>query len=73
MKKDNIRNLAFLVLITVSLFSYSYLSCVSQDITSETSTTRLEQEKDTNHIYVPDIALIKKIIQVGSTVFGNGL
>lgn len=73
MKKDNIRNIALLILITVSLFSYSYLSCVSQNAVVETSNFQKEEPKEVNQIYVPDIALVKKMLQLGSTVFDSGL
>jgi len=71
MKKDNIRTLAFLTLITVSLFSYSYLSCVSQNTTSDSSNVRMEEQNEVNQIYVPDISLIKKLINLGTIVIGR--
>lgn len=67
MKKYNIRNITFLLLITASLLSYSYLSCVTLSDTSNQDTTIKAEEKiEDASIYIPDITLIKKIMSLGS-------
>jgi len=67
MKKYNIRNIAFLLLITASLFSYTYLSYVSlHDTTHQDSSIKAEEKIDEASIYVPDITLIKKVLSLGS-------
>ena len=46
MKMYNIRNIAFLLLVSASIFSYTYLSCVSVDTTTTNSTTTIEDSTE---------------------------
>lgn len=67
MKKYNIRNIAFLLLVTASLFSYTYLSYVSlNNTTKQDSSIKGEEKIEDASIYVPDITIIKKIMSLGS-------
>lgn len=74
MKKDNIRTIAFLILIMVSLCSYSYLSYVSRNTTTApTSTANKEEKIEEASLYYPDITLVKKLIKLGSKMMATQL
>lgn len=64
MKKYNIRHIAFIILITASIFSYSYLSCVHIEPAVTKSSIKTEEKINVPTIYTPDIALSKKLINI---------
>lgn len=72
MKKYNIRNFAFLILISVSLLSYTYVSCAS--INSATAVEVIPtKEVEEAKISLPDVTLMKKLIQLGGKIVAPNL
>ena len=65
MKKYNIRHVAFIVLVSASIFSYSYLSCVPvKPVSTKSSDAKTEKIIEIPNFFTPDIALTKKIIRL---------
>jgi len=66
MKKRNIRFIAVAVLLTASIFSYSYLSYISaQDEEAASEVYSPADEEAQGEVYLPDVELVKKIIDAG--------
>ena len=71
MKKSSLRFLLLVLLMAVSIVSYAYLSLVQLDDCTATCTKKVEQavEKEAideeKEIYMPDIEIIKKVLETG--------
>ena len=67
MKKLSIRNFVLLFLVTASITSYTYLSCVAAadraDAPAAVSTS--EEELTEQQTFFPDITLVQKIVETG--------
>ena len=70
MKKVNIRYFLTIILVTISIFSYTYLSCVAPTTClSPTHSTVSEEETGTEQkTYFPDITIIQKLFSIGKKV-----
>lgn len=66
MKKLSIRNFLLIFLITASISSYGYLSCVAAtDRADAHSVSTSEEEVTEQNTYFPDITLVEKILETG--------
>ena len=70
MKKSSTRTVLFCLLIAASIGSYIYLNSLSSPMVSFEQTTDLEEfeediESNDAEIILPDIHLVKKIIETG--------
>jgi len=67
MKKYSIRSILLLLLVVSSLSSYVFLNTVSSSNTPNNGVTEIE-ETTSQQIVLPDIELVKKLVEVGKTV-----
>ena len=67
MKKLSIRNFFLIFLVTASITSYGYLSCVAAENRADTpsSVTSSEETITEQQTFFPDITLVQKIIETG--------
>lgn len=76
MKKSHIRSFSWAVLIAISLASYIYLKQIPieeyQQYAIEENSTIDENNTDETKILMPDIAFVKKIIDLTKLIFHNG-
>lgn len=67
MKKLNTRSTLFLLLIVASLVSYIYLNTITVEYKADNTTKELELEDADaqQNIILPDVLLIKKVVDAG--------
>lgn len=67
MKKLNTRSTLFILLVVASLASYIFLNTVTIEYTEEAQTNELELEEEEvqQNIILPDVQLLKKMIDTG--------
>ena len=73
MKKISIRTIVWGFLISASMFSYIYLSVLSSSHKNCPANVTMEEDADEasngSEVFLPDIALVKKILNVTKIVF----
>lgn len=71
MKKVNIRSVFMALIMVASLASYIFLSSIQTDLLEETAIEleSVQVEESASEIFMPDVELVKKAIEVGKAVF----
>ncbi len=74
MKKSHLRSITWIFLLAMSLSSYAYLKSVPVEQYQEYATENTialedQDEREENKILLPDVALVKKIIDVTKIIF----
>ena len=71
MKKVNIRYFLTIILVAVSVSSYTYLSCVTPTtncLSPKHSTVSEEEDGTEQKTYFPDITIIQKLFSIGKKI-----
>jgi len=68
MKNLNTRTVLLTLLVIASLSSYIFLQTESSKVTSDNIEEIEMDNKDQSHIYLPDVELVKKVIQVSKAL-----
>lgn len=73
MKKAKLRSIAWTMMAVVSLACYSYLNTFSSEaeLTMQMEEEMSDTQDDETTVYLPDIALVKKLLNITKMVIPN--